>query len=55
MEESSLFFHDLLNSQTPAERAVLKAIGRDGAVVVVQQEAHAPRRGGYFQLSKSRA
>jgi hypothetical protein len=45
VEESSLFFHDLLNSQTPAERAVLKAIGRDGAVPAVTAAAFLRRHG----------
>ncbi len=45
VEESSLFFHDLLNSQTPAERAVLKAIGRDGVAPAVTAAAFLRRHG----------
>ena len=32
MEEAGVFYHDLLFSQTAAERAILKAIGREGVV-----------------------
>lgn len=32
VDEASLFYHDLLLSQTAAERSILKAIGREGAV-----------------------
>ena len=32
VEEAGVFFHDLLFSQTAAERAILKAIGREGTV-----------------------
>ena len=45
VDESSLFYHDLLASQTTAERAVLKAVGREGVVRAVSSAAFLGRNG----------
>lgn len=45
VEESGLFFHDLLFSQTPAEQAVLRAIAREGSVKSVSAAAFVRNHG----------
>ena len=43
--ESNLFYHDLLRSQTTAEQAILKAVGREGVVPAISARDFISRHG----------
>ena len=45
VSESNLFYHDLLRSQTAAEQAILKAVGREGVVPAISARDFISRHG----------